>query len=761
MGKKRHTTVPHPALIALLFLLTTPDYLHAQGCNAWFQYQPLDSVTLVFEGFIEPDFQSTYFWDFGDGAFGSGKIVTHTFLNPVNTSYLVCLTATTWYPGTVDSCTYVYCEEVFVGFPPECEADFFYDEDPLNYLACQFFDNSTGNISFWHWDFGDGSMSGEPDPYHVFPGPGEYLVSLEIMDFTTNCQDITSQIIIIDSAGMNCENWFTYANVNGSEFHFFGESLPVPADVWIWDFGDNFTGSGQAVQHIYNPGINDSVQVCLTTFMMNPATGDSCIAVSCQSILVGYPVNCEAHFDFFVDPGQPLTVLFSDLSVGNLLSWYWDFGDGSFSWEQNPVHTYPSPGSYEVCLTVEGYVAGALCTSTFCLDVFLDIPLFADFAYALDTLGNGQRKYYFTDLSTGNPDTWHWNFGDGNTSFDSDPVHQYEFSGEYSVCLEVSGTWPGGQIFTDTRCLLLEAPDYYDFGGAVFAGDYPINNPIHEGDTGVAFLYRCYSDDIYPDDTVVFSDYGYYWFTQKREGHYLIKAELTQGSTHYNDYLPSYYGGQVNWQEAVSFSLVDSGSFAVNLSLVPVFNIGTGPGMISGAVIEETMKSFGSADVRLYDQQNRPVRHHESGEEGYFIFEQLPMGSYMLYAEATAFHCTPVYITLDEDNPQSENNQVFITNENVSAVSLPATERNIRAEVFPNPFGDFITLTVFTESSGNYEACMYNMEGRVTLQMILRCMPGENKFFADARKVSEGLYFISISPASGEWKMTRKVVKMN
>lgn len=48
----------------------------------------------------------------------------------------------------------------------------------------------------------------------------------------------------------------------------------------------------------------------------------------------------------------PLDVRFSDTSAGGPTSWSWDFGDGSASGEQNPVHRYPEPGTYTVTLTV-------------------------------------------------------------------------------------------------------------------------------------------------------------------------------------------------------------------------------------------------------------------------------------------------------------------------------------------------------------------------------------------------------------------------
>jgi PKD repeat protein len=50
----------------------------------------------------------------------------------------------------------------------------------------------------------------------------------------------------------------------------------------------------------------------------------------------------------------PLTVYFEDLSTGEITSWYWDFGDAGISTAQNPTHTYNTPDTYTVSLTVTG-----------------------------------------------------------------------------------------------------------------------------------------------------------------------------------------------------------------------------------------------------------------------------------------------------------------------------------------------------------------------------------------------------------------------
>ena len=50
----------------------------------------------------------------------------------------------------------------------------------------------------------------------------------------------------------------------------------------------------------------------------------------------------------------PLVVSFTDQSTGGVTSWSWNFGDGATSTERNPTHTYRTPGTYTVSLTVTG-----------------------------------------------------------------------------------------------------------------------------------------------------------------------------------------------------------------------------------------------------------------------------------------------------------------------------------------------------------------------------------------------------------------------
>ncbi|NYT07949.1 MAG: PKD domain-containing protein [Methanomicrobiales archaeon] len=134
----------------------------------------------------------------------------------------------------------------------------------------------------------------------------------------------------------------------------------------------------------------------------------------------------------------PLTVRFTDLSTGSPSSWIWNFGDGGTSSERNPVHEYGMPGIYSVTLTVTNeygtssktepaYIAAGMLPAA----QFIGSP----------REGQAPLMVQFSDLSTGSPDRWAWNFGDATGSVEKNPAHLYLEPGEYSVALTVSNNY--------------------------------------------------------------------------------------------------------------------------------------------------------------------------------------------------------------------------------------------------------------------------------------------------------------------------------
>lgn len=128
---------------------------------------------------------------------------------------------------------------------------------------------------------------------------------------------------------------------------------------------------------------------------------------------------------------------------GTIITWLWDFGDGTTSTEQNPTHLYLSPGEYTVKLTVTDDDGN---TSSYSVDIIVtegqptnQTPT-ADFTYSPSS-PTTDNVIQFTDTST-DPDgtivSWSWNFGNGYSSTSQNPTHQYSSPGTYTVTLTVT-----------------------------------------------------------------------------------------------------------------------------------------------------------------------------------------------------------------------------------------------------------------------------------------------------------------------------------
>ncbi len=134
----------------------------------------------------------------------------------------------------------------------------------------------------------------------------------------------------------------------------------------------------------------------------------------------------------------PLTVYFTDSSSNNPQIWYWDFGDGSTSTEQHPCHTYDTNGVYSVSLAIG---VDAL-TDTLTKPDYIEArspasePI-AEFGASIRT-GRSPLTVMFYDSSLNNPSRWFWEFGDGTTSAEKNPVKVYTEVNHFFVALEVS-----------------------------------------------------------------------------------------------------------------------------------------------------------------------------------------------------------------------------------------------------------------------------------------------------------------------------------
>lgn len=134
-----------------------------------------------------------------------------------------------------------------------------------------FIDTSQGNIVSWHWDFGDGNMSGMQNPTHTYQSAGYYTVSLTITDSDGKTSGFTRFIHVSDYLGNNSGNsgngsgtpggyenmtiaQFSYSPSDpsiGEQVNFYDESQGNIVS-WQWSFGDNSYSNLQNPSHSYS-----------------------------------------------------------------------------------------------------------------------------------------------------------------------------------------------------------------------------------------------------------------------------------------------------------------------------------------------------------------------------------------------------------------------------------------------------------------------------------------------------------------------------
>ena len=142
---------------------------------------------------------------------------------------------------------------------------------------------------------------------------------------------------------------------------------------------------------------------------------------------------------------SPLTVQFFDASDGVVDDWFWTFegGNPSTSTETDPEVTFDDPGTYDVTLEVSNSVGATTITLEDYITVHPD-PI-AEFTYTANEL-----QISFLNLSQFG-DEFEWDFGDGSSSNEMDPVHWYVEDGAYEVTLTVTN-----ECGTDVYILLLD-----------------------------------------------------------------------------------------------------------------------------------------------------------------------------------------------------------------------------------------------------------------------------------------------------------------
>ena len=380
----------------------------------------------------------SYSWDFGDGGTSSAQNPLHTY------------STFGWYNVTLtvvnsNGCTHSVTK--FIAVNPEPVADFTFSSvtcvgNPVNYFDQSFVPTGFSSyIDQWTWDFGDGTtpvvvdFPNSPNVTHTFAGTAtSHLVRLTVRT-TKGCisfieKTVTSApspVANFSYSDTRCESQdlqFTdLSQTNG------GSSIQT----WAWNFGDPASGANNT-STIQDP-IHQFSAAGSFTVSLTVTNGNGCFKLKDTLIIVNQKPVADFIADTVCEGGN--TTFNSGSSVPNaasIVSYNWAFSDGGTSTLQNPQHTFPAFGYYNVTLTI---VNSNGCFHSATKQVAVNPKPVPDFMFSAAAC-SGDSVHY-TDMSSVPPgfssyiDQWIWDFGDGTPpvtiDFPASPNINHLFAG--------------------------------------------------------------------------------------------------------------------------------------------------------------------------------------------------------------------------------------------------------------------------------------------------------------------------------------------
>ncbi len=280
-------------------------------------------------------------------------------------------------------------------------------------------------IISWSWDFGDGATSTLPNPTHLYAAGGMYTPYLQV---TTNlgCIDTISYPLDLRSAPDAilvtpelCENELTI---------FTDESDYADGEIltWNWLFNETDTSTLENPEYAFEEYGTYPVFVAVEA-------DNGCV----DSVITPITIHPVPTPDFLADDACFYSELafenLSEVEAGTITTFDWDLGDGTLSELTAPTHLYAEPGTYTVNLAVVSDMGCAADTSIELTRYAAPLAAFTTAAVCeYDTLMLTNSSTIVAPYAI---ETYNWTLGDGTISELTDPNHNYDEHGVYTISL--------------------------------------------------------------------------------------------------------------------------------------------------------------------------------------------------------------------------------------------------------------------------------------------------------------------------------------
>lgn len=409
---------------------------------------------------LPASFGYNYKWTFSDnGSVRTGKNPSYTFTSPGT------------YKVTLEAANQAGCSETsehFITIRPTPQAAFSADKTTSckQPFAVKFTPSSVSPDVQYNWNFGDGTLSSNPEPLHTYNQVGYFTVSLEAKDISVpdGCAASVTKSTLIRISIPQVD--FTYTPPGGCmplpvTFTARVSNLTEPVAKYKWNFGDGNTAETTTPNYVYTYTSEGTFNARLTIETLTGCSEESIlkpvsvVALCDDDGAGGGGGGGGAGFGVGKSCIDKYTVTFTNTHPDTeIISW--DFGDGSPLYTTFPlspvVHTFPNTAKqYVVTIVRRNLLTNQIYTAQ---KRVLIIDEKADFKPNLTDICAGKTVNFTTqNINASAIKTYSWDFGDGSpllvinneayfnaygTYLDGSTLHKYTDNGSYTVTLTIT-----------------------------------------------------------------------------------------------------------------------------------------------------------------------------------------------------------------------------------------------------------------------------------------------------------------------------------
>jgi uncharacterized repeat protein (TIGR01451 family) len=379
----------------------------------------------------------TYTWAFGDGATGSGAVVSHTY--PAVGLYTTVVTATNGVSELTATTMVTITDVPVAGLQATNNSPTVLGEPTILSATV-----TAGSNVTYAWAFGDGTTGSGAVVSHIYPAVGVYATVVTAANSVSELTATTTVTITdVPIAGL--------AAVNDSPT-MLGHPTALTATItagsnvtYTWALGDGEFGDGMVVSHIY-PAVGVYVAVVTASNPVSELTATTTIVVD-EAITGLYTAN-----DSPTMLGN-LTTLTATITAGSNVTYTWALGDGTFGSGAAVSHTYPTVGTYTAVVTATNSVSELTTTTAVTIT---DVPI-AGLQATNDspTLLDHPTALTAT-ITAGSNVTYTWALGDGTFESGAAVSHTYPAVGVYAAVVTAANSV--SELTATTTAIITDAP---------------------------------------------------------------------------------------------------------------------------------------------------------------------------------------------------------------------------------------------------------------------------------------------------------------